>query len=69
MSDVVQFVDIRPKMPCDGPASAIVFQLVGEETVRMHVGALTNVDLVLVLDEAAEDFEEGGNVEELWTDL
>lgn len=56
-------------MPDHWPTLVIVGNELDEKIVWVHVCTLTDVHLVLILDEPAEDLEEGCDVEQLRADV
>lgn len=63
MPDIIEFVDVGTQVTGNWPAPSIELKLVSEEVVGMHVGALTNVYFIFVLNQPTENLEEGGNIE------
>ena len=56
-------------MPNHWPTIAVIFHDLEKEKMGMHVCTFTDVYLVLVLDQPAENFEESCHVEQRRTDI
>jgi hypothetical protein len=59
---IVELIDVATEVAYHGPAVLRKVNKVDQPLIRMHIGALTDVDGVLVLNQSTEDFEEVGDI-------
>jgi hypothetical protein len=68
-TEVVEFVYVGTQMTDYWPTGLVLSDAGHKETMRMHVGTLTDVHFIGVFYQTTEDLEESGNIEQLRADM